>query len=88
MDLLILQVLKALGACSDVPVPRVFCLCSDPSVIGTAFYIMEFLEGRIFLDNKLPVHLSLKFLFGTVCVDSARLLQQGQIEKIEPFFFL
>ncbi|KAH7676584.1 acyl-CoA dehydrogenase protein [Dioscorea alata] len=48
------MVLKALGACSDVPVPRVFCLCSDPSVIGTAFYIMEFLEGRIFLDNKLP----------------------------------
>ncbi|KAJ0979775.1 hypothetical protein J5N97_015249 [Dioscorea zingiberensis] len=48
------MVLEALGAHSDVPVPKAFCLCTDPSVIGTSFYIMEFLEGRIFLDNKLP----------------------------------
>ncbi|XP_021898379.1 probable acyl-CoA dehydrogenase IBR3 isoform X1 [Carica papaya] len=48
------QVLRALGEHTQVPVPRVFCLCTDPSVIGTAFYIMEFLEGRIFLDPKLP----------------------------------
>ncbi|KAF6173822.1 hypothetical protein GIB67_003823 [Kingdonia uniflora] len=47
-------VLHALGAHTEVPVPNVFCLCTDPSVIGTAFYIMEFLEGRIFLDAKLP----------------------------------
>ncbi|XP_010259475.1 PREDICTED: probable acyl-CoA dehydrogenase IBR3 [Nelumbo nucifera] len=48
------QVLKALGLHTQVPVPKVFCLCTDPSIIGTAFYIMEFLEGRIFLDPKLP----------------------------------
>ncbi|KAK1295018.1 hypothetical protein QJS10_CPA16g01564 [Acorus calamus] len=48
------QVLKALGDHTDVPVPKVFCLCTDASVIGTAFYIMEYLEGRIFLDLKLP----------------------------------
>ncbi|KAL0905251.1 hypothetical protein M5K25_027442 [Dendrobium thyrsiflorum] len=48
------QVLKALGDHTDVPVPKVFCLCNDPSVIGTSFYIMEYLEGRIFVDNKLP----------------------------------
>lgn len=48
------QVLQALGAHTDVPVPKVFCLCNDPSVIGTAFYIMEYLEGRIFIDPKLP----------------------------------
>ncbi|KAK9084270.1 hypothetical protein Scep_030741 [Stephania cephalantha] len=48
------QVLAALGAHTDVPVPKVFCLCTDPSVIGTDFYIMEFLEGRIFIDPKLP----------------------------------
>ncbi|KAF9622183.1 hypothetical protein IFM89_030041 [Coptis chinensis] len=48
------QVLKALGDHTDVPVPKVFCLCTDPSVIGTDFYIMEFLEGRIFLDPALP----------------------------------
>lgn len=48
------QVLRALGLHTQVPVPKVFCLCTDTSVIGTAFYIMEYLEGRIFLDPKLP----------------------------------
>ncbi|KAE8730935.1 putative acyl-CoA dehydrogenase IBR3 [Hibiscus syriacus] len=47
------QVLKALGDHTKVPVPKVFCLCNDPNVIGTAFYIMEFLEGRIFVDPNL-----------------------------------
>lgn len=50
-----LQVLEALGIHTQVPVPKVFCLCTDPSIIGTAFYIMEYLEGRIYLDPKLPV---------------------------------
>lgn len=49
------QVLKALGVHTDVPVPRVFCLCTDASIIGTPFYIMEYLEGWIYSDNKLPV---------------------------------
>lgn len=48
------QVLNALGAYTLVPVPKVFCLCTDSTVIGTPFYIMEYLEGRIFLDPKLP----------------------------------
>ncbi|XP_061369330.1 probable acyl-CoA dehydrogenase IBR3 isoform X2 [Gastrolobium bilobum] len=48
------QVLQALGTHTQVPVPKVFCLCNDPTVIGTAFYIMEYLEGRIFTDPKLP----------------------------------
>ncbi|KAA8527427.1 hypothetical protein F0562_034858 [Nyssa sinensis] len=48
------QVLQALGIHTQVPVPKVFCLCTDSSVIGTPFYIMEYLEGRIFLDPKLP----------------------------------
>ncbi|KAI4369553.1 hypothetical protein MLD38_017980 [Melastoma candidum] len=48
------QVLQALGAHTKVPVPRVYSLCSDTSVIGTAFYIMEYLEGRIFVDPRLP----------------------------------
>lgn len=39
---------------TDVPVPRAICLCEDDSVIGTAFYIMSFLEGRIFEDPALP----------------------------------
>ncbi|KAL3505695.1 hypothetical protein ACH5RR_031077 [Cinchona calisaya] len=48
------QVLHALGTHTSVPVPKVFCLCTDSSVIGTPFYIMEYLEGRIFIDPKLP----------------------------------
>ena len=39
---------------SIVPVPNVFCLCEDDSVIGTPFYIMEFLEGRIFKEAYIP----------------------------------
>ncbi|VAH26529.1 unnamed protein product [Triticum turgidum subsp. durum] len=49
----IVHVLKALGAYTDVPVPKVFCLCTDASVIGTPFYIMEYLEGALYLNNKL-----------------------------------
>ncbi|EOA89002.1 hypothetical protein ACJQWK_06158 [Exserohilum turcicum] len=39
---------------TDVPVPRALCLCQDEKVIGTDFYIMEFLDGRIFEDPALP----------------------------------
>lgn len=37
-----------------VPVPKALCLCEDDSVIGTAFYIMSYLQGRIFEDPALP----------------------------------
>lgn len=47
------RVLKALAG-TDVPVARVFHLCEDPAVIGSMFYVMEFLEGRIFWDAALP----------------------------------
>ena len=39
---------------TDVPVPKTFCLCEDEAVVGTAFYVMEFLDGRIFEDPKIP----------------------------------
>lgn len=39
---------------TDVPVPRALCLCQDTNVIGTDFYIMEFLDGRIFEDPAMP----------------------------------
>lgn len=48
------QVLAALGQHTRVPVPHVHCLCNDPSVIGTPFYVMDFVQGRIFTDPKLP----------------------------------
>lgn len=55
LQLLMAQVLQALGDHTRVPVPKALCLCTDPSVIGTAFYIMEYLDGRIFVDPRLPV---------------------------------
>lgn len=39
---------------TEVPVPQMLCLCEDESVIGRAFYIMEFMEGRILWDQTLP----------------------------------
>ncbi|KAJ1648417.1 hypothetical protein J3B02_000719 [Coemansia erecta] len=47
------RVLDALGRHTDVPVPRVYALCEDTSVLGTPFYLMEFLEGRILPDVRL-----------------------------------
>ena len=41
-------------ASSTVPVPRVRALCEDVGVIGSAFYIMDFAEGRILDDQTLP----------------------------------
>ena len=37
-----------------VPVPQPYNLCEDSAVIGTPFYIMEFLDGRIFTDAYMP----------------------------------
>ena len=39
---------------TDVPVPKCYCLCEDSSVVGTPFYIMEFLDGRIAHDDWFP----------------------------------
>jgi aminoglycoside phosphotransferase (APT) family kinase protein len=39
---------------TDVPVPKTYGLCEDVGVVGTAFYIMEFLDGRIIEDPGLP----------------------------------
>ena len=36
------------------PVPRVFGLCEDDAVIGSAFFVMEMVEGRIFWDATFP----------------------------------
>jgi aminoglycoside phosphotransferase (APT) family kinase protein len=46
-------VLKALSA-TGVPVPRVHLLCTDESVIGQMFYIMDYIPGRVFADRLLP----------------------------------
>ncbi|KAM7192249.1 Protein kinase-like domain containing protein [Naviculisporaceae sp. PSN 640] len=47
------RIISALAK-TDVPVPKAYCLCEDDSVIGTPFYIMEYLDGRIFEDPVIP----------------------------------
>jgi len=47
------RVMDALSK-TDVPVARMFALCEDESVIGRAFYVMEFVEGRVLWDQSLP----------------------------------
>ena len=47
------KVISALGP-TDVPVAKAYALCEDESVIGQAFYIMEFIDGRVFRDMSLP----------------------------------
>ena len=47
------RVISALAA-SDVPVPRAYALCEDPATIGTAFYIMDCVDGRVLWDPTLP----------------------------------
>lgn len=47
------KVLRALGG-AGFPVAPVHALCEDTDVIGTAFYVMDMVEGRIFWDSTLP----------------------------------
>ncbi|UZJ53422.1 hypothetical protein CBS101457_002742 [Exobasidium rhododendri] len=58
------KIIEALGKYNDtleggrehseaIPVPSVYCLCEDVSVVGTPFYIMEFIKGRIFTDARM-----------------------------------
>jgi aminoglycoside phosphotransferase (APT) family kinase protein len=47
---------RVLAALKDTPVPvaHVHALCEDDAVIGSAFYVMDYVEGRIFWDALLP----------------------------------
>ncbi|MFG6447546.1 phosphotransferase [Roseateles sp. BYS180W] len=47
------RVQKAL-ADSDVPVPRMLHYCDSDALLGTPFYVMEFLNGRVLVDQSLP----------------------------------
>jgi aminoglycoside phosphotransferase (APT) family kinase protein len=47
------RVMTALAG-ADVPVPRTWCLCEDAAVIGTTFFVMDCVEGRVFWDPSLP----------------------------------
>ncbi len=47
------RVMKALHG-AGIPVARMLALCEDEGVVGRAFYIMEYVEGRVFWDQSLP----------------------------------
>ncbi len=47
------RVISAL-ADTDVPVAKTYCLCEDDSIIGSMFYVMEYMDGRVFWDAKVP----------------------------------
>jgi len=47
------KVLKAL-ATTAVAVPKVYFLCEDEEVIGSSFFVMEYVEGRIFWEASMP----------------------------------
>ncbi len=46
------RVMKALGQ-TPVPVPEMLAYCADTEILGTHFYLMPFLQGRIYADNRL-----------------------------------
>ena len=47
---------RVISALADtaVPVPKTYLLCEDEAVIGSMFYVMEYMEGRILWDPLLP----------------------------------
>ena len=47
------RVISALGG-QGFPVARAYALCLDEAVIGTAFYVMEMVEGRVFWEADFP----------------------------------
>jgi aminoglycoside phosphotransferase (APT) family kinase protein len=47
------RVIKALEN-TDVPVAKVYHLCEDIDVIGSMFYVMEFMDGKVYWDSSLP----------------------------------
>ncbi|WP_119678032.1 phosphotransferase [Indioceanicola profundi] len=47
------QAMRALAG-TPAPVPKARLLCEDASVTGTAFYVMDFIDGRVFADVTLP----------------------------------
>jgi len=47
------RIISALAG-TGVPVPRTHTLCEDTSVIGTAFFVMDCVHGRVFSTPRLP----------------------------------
>ena len=73
---------KVMAALWDtpVPVPKMYCLCEDTSIIGTKFYIMEMVEGRLFTETRLPN--SSKSERNAIYLDLARVL--AELHNVDP----
>jgi len=65
------RVIAALYA-QGYPVPRPYALCLDEGVIGTIFYVMHKVEGRILWDLKLP----------GVAPDQRRAIYEAQVDAL------
>lgn len=74
------RVLQALRD-SDVPVPRVRALCEDPAVIGTPFYVMDHVAGRIFRAPLMPGASGPE---ERAAIASATIQTLGKLHQIEP----
>ncbi|KAJ2155880.1 hypothetical protein GGF46_005546 [Coemansia sp. RSA 552] len=77
------RILDALGRHSRVPVPRVYALCEDVAVVGTPFYLMEFLNGRVLSDVRLPeIPPHERQLYWGALVDAAAELHQVDFRAV------
>ena len=65
---------------TDVPVPKMYCLCEATSVIGTKFYVLEMVEGRLFNETTMPTESNDKRK--AVYLDLARVL--ALLHKVDP----
>ncbi|MGI9326939.1 MAG: phosphotransferase [Pseudomonadales bacterium] len=73
------RVMNALHGTS-VPVPKMYCLCEDPTVIGTKFYVMEMVEGRLFTETAIPSESNADRR--SIYLDLARVL--AELHKVNP----
>ncbi|TPX31941.1 hypothetical protein SmJEL517_g04860 [Synchytrium microbalum] len=48
------EIMSALKQGSTLPIPKPYYMCEDPSIIGSAFYVMEFVEGRVIENGLFP----------------------------------
>ncbi len=60
---------------SGVPVPKTYLLCEDPDVIGTPFFVMEYVAGHPMTDASLPQHFPAerRAIYGSIASVLARL---------------
>lgn len=78
------NVLNKLKRYSQVAVPEVYLLCEDVSILGTPFYIMEFISGRIFTDVRFPeLNNQEKIEIWMASIDSLSKLHRVDFEKAQ-----